>query len=168
MTYFKKGDIVIATESLMGFYKKGEIFEVIENNSREPWCINKENKKRVAIDCRRLRLKDNNMIKADLKTGMLVQTRNGNIYIVINDIMTSKTDRWDYISYYNYALLNNKGYNDLDIIKVSKQLTGNLLMPENWTEEILNDNLLWERKEVPEYTMEELMDKLGHEFKIKK
>ena len=89
------------------------------------------------------------MRKEDLKTGMLVQLRNGEVKAIIGDYY------YAYKSYNNLSWfrddLTNKDINDYDIIRVSSVITGYDLKPENWTEETLNNNLLWEREEVPEY-----------------
>lgn len=107
------------------------------------------------------------MEKEDLKTGMLVQFRNGNIYMVINDYFIN-INGWMPTKKYKGNLTFN-GNSEYDIIKVSDMLIQHDLKPEYWTEETINNNILWYRKkEIPELTMQEAIDKIGFEFKIKR
>ena len=105
------------------------------------------------------------MTKKDLKTGMLVQTRNGGVYMYINGVLVDTEGHLDLCNYYNDLTRNNTEW---DIVKVSNILTGCYLSPYYWAENKLNENLLWERDQTPEYTMDEAIAKMGHEFKIKK
>lgn len=99
---------------------------------------------------------------------MLVQYRDGGVRMVINDYLVCR-DVWHALSYYNDDLIDNDGDEYIDIVKVSCVLTKSDVIPKYWTEKTLNNNLLWERKEgIPEYTMEEAIKLVGHEFKIKK
>ena len=108
------------------------------------------------------------MKKQDLKTGMLVQFRDGEVYMFINDILV-RDGGW--MSLDNFEKDLNYVYNDeFDIMKVSKVLVGYSLIPENWNEERLNNNLLWEREETIKMTVsemqEELEEKLGYKIEI--
>ena len=111
------------------------------------------------------------MKKEDLKTGMRLKYRNGAIAIVMRDTYLDKcvimysTGGWDYLSVLNDNLMNYK-YNNDDVIAVynGSHYGGEMI---NFKANI--GTLLWEReKDIPEYTMEELQEKLGEEFKIKK
>jgi len=106
--------------------------------------------------------------KQGLKTGMLVQFRNGDVFMVINDILVSDGD-WVSLGCFNEDL-NSNSFNYFDIMKVSKVLNGYLLMPKNWNKERLNKNLLWEREETKKMTISEmkkkLEEKLGHKIEI--
>jgi hypothetical protein len=53
-------------------------------------------------------------------------------------------------------------------MRVSSVLIGCYLSPYYWTEAKLEENLLWNRRHIPEYTMDEAIAMMGHEFKIKK
>lgn len=101
------------------------------------------------------------MKKEDLKTGMLVELRNGNVYMIINDFIVRGCGFNSIVSYNDYLTIisNDKEW---DIVKVSNISEGYLLEPKYWTAETLNDNLLWERKEVPEY-VELLRSQNGYE-----
>jgi len=55
------------------------------------------------------------MKKSDLKNGMLVETREGNLYLVVGDFIT-KQDGFDLLSNYDENL-KNKVSNKLDIMK---------------------------------------------------
>jgi hypothetical protein len=92
-----------------------------------------------------------NFRKEDLKTGMLAQCRNGRVYMVINEMLVSENGH-NSISDWNEDLTDayNLG-NGWDIVKVSKTLTSYNLKINRWTIKTLNANLLWERKDIPEY-----------------
>ena len=110
------------------------------------------------------------MTKKDLKTGMLVQVGNGGVYMYINGVLVDTTGHL-VMDYYASDLKRASGALDKpewDIVKVSNILTGCYLSPYYWTENKLNGNILWERDQAPEYTMDEAIAKMGHEFKIKK
>jgi hypothetical protein len=84
------------------------------------------------------------MKKSDLKTGMLVQYRRGEIRMFINDAFVGYNM---YLPKYEFSdnLIHRR--EEFDIVNVSKVLSGRYLMPENWTVETLNNNLLWSRDE---------------------
>ena len=108
------------------------------------------------------------MKKQDLKTGMLVQVRNGNVYMLINDTFASN-EGW--MSLYSFDKdLNDREHNELDIMKVSIVLEDYFLMPKYWNEKTLNNNLLWEREETKKMTVseiqKELEEKLGYKIEI--
>lgn len=86
------------------------------------------------------------MEKKDLKTGMLVQVRKGLIGLIVNDTILYSTGVYDcLINYNNNLTVDNRGKSD--IIKVTKVLDGSQIRLGNWTEEMVNANLLWQRKE---------------------
>lgn len=94
------------------------------------------------------------MKKTDLKTGMLVQLRNGNIYLVINDVLIDTKGFIPLAHYdddFNYTFvdsppsrnpLKNK---ELDIIKISHVIT--VPYVSRWNEHNINHYLKWEREE---------------------
>ena len=99
------------------------------------------------------------MKKADLKTGMLVQYRNGKVGMVINNFIL--TDGYIEIGNIEYDLRHER-LKEYDIMKVSNVLTYYKLMPSYWTEETLNNNLLWEREEKPtELTIQQIEEMTG-------
>jgi hypothetical protein len=60
--------------------------------------------------------------------------------------------------------LEEEGNSDYDVMKVyNYDVWGVRPLDPSYIQE-----LLWERDEVPEYTMEEAIRRMGHEFKIKK
>jgi len=107
------------------------------------------------------------MTKKDLKTGMLVQVGKGGVYMYINGVLVDSTGHL-VMNNYDESLIRMTINHKWDIVKVSKVITGCYLSPSFWTERKLNENLLWERDQTPEYTMDEAIAKMGHEFKIKK
>jgi hypothetical protein len=82
------------------------------------------------------------MTKSDLKTGMLFQCRNSDIYLVMNDYAIS-TSKYFRLKTQNEDLTDANP--NFDIMIVSNVLTGADLMPINWNEQIIAENLLWER-----------------------
>ena len=110
------------------------------------------------------------MTKSELKTGMLVQTRDGDIGLVIKklDVIIFKTTYIN-ISDYEEDLIVTNG-DDADILKVSDQLFDENLIVESWDEGTINSNLLWERKEKPKETIkigEAVYDKAEFEEAVK-
>ena len=110
------------------------------------------------------------MTKSDLKTGMLVQTRDGDIGLVIKklDVIIFKSG---YINISDYeedlVLLSN---HDVDILKVSDPLFDGDLTVDSWDEGTINSNLLWERKEESKETIkigEAVYDKVEFENAVK-
>lgn len=110
------------------------------------------------------------MKKSELKTGMIVECNNGAAYLVqlnhfrgrdmlLNLSRESKLEA----DGYNEDLTSNDNDVDFNIIRVHE--SNCLFLPLK----VQDCHLIWERKkEIPEYTMEELIEKLGEEFKIKK
>lgn len=86
------------------------------------------------------------MNKKDLKSGMLVQTREGAIYMIIGDSLVRKT------GYLSLTFINDdltsKSTRDFDIIKVTHKLTHAYKSPKKWTQETVDAYLNWEVKEL--------------------
>ena len=109
------------------------------------------------------------MKKSELRTGMLVETLNEEIYFVSlgginNSDMLLNIDGGSFMPLCNIAYdLNALSSKSLNITKVYQPITKSLTL------DIRNCDLIWKREEkVKEYTMNELIKKVGHEFKIKK
>ena len=108
------------------------------------------------------------MKKSELKTGMLVELRDEDIYMVIGDSLVKDGDDID-ISEYNDDLTDEDGINSLDIMRVSEIRTGIDKQPCYWITEELEEAVLWNREDdVPELTMKQAIEKMGFDFKIKK
>lgn len=113
------------------------------------------------------------MRKSDLKTGMRVKTRDGEIQIVIKntlfrgepiDIIVSKNG-WNRLDRYNEDL-TNINHKLLDIVEVYT-IDGN---EDNFTRSFLNTDkrkLYWKREEAKEMTLEEIEKELGYKIKLK-
>ena len=110
------------------------------------------------------------MRKSELRTGMIVEAVNGCVYFVSIDhvdaynskIVDINADSFIRIDSISDRLLCrfNKRHN---IIKVYEPSFKILAL------KIEDCKLIWERKEeVKEHTIEELIEKVGYEFKIKK
>ena len=87
------------------------------------------------------------MVKSDLKTGMLFECRNGDVYLTIGEVGINSTD-W-------FELCNQKEDltyrdHDFDIVRVSEVLEGGKLIPKYWTKETITNNLLWGRSDIKE------------------
>jgi hypothetical protein len=111
--------------------------------------------------------------KSDLKNRMVVETRNGEKYILVDDRFLSKTgflwlnthtdkNRGTFHQGYNDDLTIDSGAN-WDIIKVYKEVN-NLCFYNDDVYGALD--LLWERKPVKEVTMAEVEEKFGCKVKI--
>ena len=93
------------------------------------------------------------MQREDLKTGMLVQCRNDEVALVINDNLVFKTGGYIPLGQYDKDLRNgfpSKNQNEIvwDIMRVSRVLNGDNLNFANWTGDALRDYLLWDREDI--------------------
>ena len=107
------------------------------------------------------------MKKSDLKTGMTVEYSEGGLAkVLINtergNILVSPDDTWTNIDSYNDNLERIDNVNELTIVKVFSLTSAHKGL------QFGTSKLLWERQETPEYTIEQLIEKVGHKFKIKK
>lgn len=106
--------------------------------------------------------------KADLETGMVVEYRDGDRRLVINDYLYG-FDCWMRISSYDDSLLC-LGSPGLDIMRVYRINVNNLrILKEVF--ELRNLELIWERQEesepeVEEMTLAEIEKELGRKIKI--
>lgn len=102
--------------------------------------------------------------KADLKSGMVVEYRDGDRRLVIDKYLVGKNAHYE-LSAYNENLKNE--YPGLTIMKVFKicrrAILGNILDDDNL-------ELIWERKEPKKMTVEEMREKLeeltGEEIEV--
>jgi hypothetical protein len=110
------------------------------------------------------------MRKSDLKTGMRVELGNGKTYIVMintghDDVFIRNGGNKMDISCYkeDLTLVEPDCLGRFNVLKVYGAPTYN----SSAIDPKMMGDLLWERKEeVPEYTMEQAIAKLGHKFKI--
>lgn len=99
-------------------------------------------------------------LKADLKNRMVVECRNGERYMVVDDRLLSN-DGYNYLySYDEDLIIKNREVKEYDIMKVYAKI--NILDLES-----AND-ILWKRLEVKEITMSEIEEKFGCKVKIVK
>lgn len=104
--------------------------------------------------------------KADLRTGMRVETRDGDVYIVLLDTEEGSrivcNEGWNVLDSYENALIVKRGPR-LDIMKVySMDLNHNLL------DFNCKGSLLWQRTELKKMTHKEIETALGYEIEIVK
>lgn len=83
------------------------------------------------------------MNKSDLKTGMLVMHRDGEIQLLVNETFLTQGDWFNDLDNYN-EILACPEMNSCDIVKVSKVLEKSSMAKQNWTESTIDNNLLWE------------------------
>ena len=81
--------------------------------------------------------------KKDLKNKMVVELKDGDRFIVIDDILLNDCS-FDYLSYYDDDFTNNE-LPGLDIIKVYNPKENRKLIPCNFNE-IGEEDLIWERR----------------------
>lgn len=117
-----------------------------------------------------------NFSKLDLRTGMIVETRDGGVYTVYmqacskeikgEDVIIGSSDGWQTLDIFTLDLFNERlEYlitRKLDIIKVYLPNTiGDIVKSYK------NITLLWEKKDtVKEMTIKEIEEKLGYSIKI--
>ena len=83
--------------------------------------------------------------KKDLKNKMVVELKDGDRFIVIDDILLNDCS-FDRLSYYDDDFTNNE-LPGLDIIKVYNPKENRKLIPCNFNE-IGEEDLIWERREI--------------------
>ena len=71
------------------------------------------------------------MKKSDLKNGMVVRTRNCNLYIVLNNSLISKRGYMN-LNFYTEDLKDGDCKGSYDIVAIYKEKKGHCLTPENW------------------------------------
>lgn len=108
------------------------------------------------------------MTLENLRSGMVVETRDGNRFLVLvddNELLFMNGDcethigNWDGARRYNSDLTHAYGFKNLDIMKVYARIY-NFDMVSN------PKVLLWERKEVKEMTVSEIEHVLGYSVKV--
>lgn len=104
----------------------------------------------------------------DLKTGMIVKTREGKYNIVMRDFIDEGdilaglscnnkiSDTWTSLSNYNQDMTNSE-FPHIDIMSVYSSYLYSVDIPKK---------LLWERKEYKEVTMREIEEMFGCKVKI--
>ena len=120
-----------------------------------------------------INLYKNNMQKSDIKSGMSVKLKNGEIGIVIDidgrKIIQFENSWIDINNDYNQALkLITTKYDDWDIMEVYSIPNYECVIRKNLCKP---KNLIWRREEQKELTMQEIADKFGipvNDLKIKK
>lgn len=110
------------------------------------------------------------MKKSDLKTGMVVETRNGEKYLVMlgPDCEGRELINFGYgfmpLSRYANNLMIKTGDEEFDIMKVYS-VEGSIC----WLlrdKKRMNFELIWQRKEIKEMTVKEIEKELGYKIKI--
>ena len=105
--------------------------------------------------------KERNMTKDKLKNGMVVETRNGNRYIVINDKFVRKNGWITFDGYKSDLVCTSDGA--LDIVKVFMPHSADLIV--TFLKEY-DYGLCWTRTEPKKVTMAEVEEKFGCKVEI--
>lgn len=108
----------------------------------------------------------------DLKTGMVVEMRNGERFLVVNDYFIAGTSHMLFERYDENMICKSK-YNNLDIMKVwtQKQMTNlNSMLMSDWLNEDRFGHLIWDREngDYVDMTLEEVCKALGKNVRIVK
>lgn len=101
-----------------------------------------------------------------LKEGMIVETRNGDKYLlrtVNEELVGSSFKGWIELTYDENLCENKYNNKDFDVMKIYKSCL--YLLDDVFNEAYLS--LIWEREEVEEMTLEEICNALGKKIKIK-
>lgn len=118
--------------------------------------------------------------KSDLKSGDMVELRNGEIYIFIKDAKRNKHDnsrdifmgissyRCIPLSYYSNSLLDLRGDKSYDIMKMSDGFYIPNIFRAYPSDTFKTPDWVWEREETEEMTLEEVCKELGRDIKIVK
>ena len=189
MREIKIGDKVeIVNDIDETFYNKrvfGAIYTVedirIEKKTGKSYAILKETTDRPYLfNCKLVDEKEKQFKKSDLKSGDIVELRNGDRYILIKNARHNQYDTPTDVfmsinkfgsiplSWYSDSLLNSNGDKSYDIMKISDSFyipnifrthpSGTLVVPD-WA---------LEREKTEEMTLEEVCKELGRDIKIVK
>lgn len=103
--------------------------------------------------------------KADLKNRMVLELRNGDRFIVIDDIALGEKIFIDLDSYTDDLKETHVGFENLDVMKVYDKVHSfrRLKNDKRWSL-----NLIWQRSDIKKVTMSEVEEKFGCKVKIVK
>ena len=108
------------------------------------------------------------MTLKDLRSGMVVETRDGDRYLVLvdgEDIHMMCGDgalhmgQWEVQQLYHDDLTRKNGFNDHDVMKVYSRV-------QSFYKVNATKNLLWEREKAKKMTLEEIEKALGYPVKV--
>ena len=85
------------------------------------------------------------MVKSDLKTGMLFECRNGEVFLLVGEFGINKDEFFDLESQNENLTYRDSSF---DIVRVSEVLKVNRLLPKYWNKDTITENLLWEEKPI--------------------
>lgn len=107
--------------------------------------------------------------KSDLKSGMVVRTRDNHLWLVVDDLLIADTG---YMNLSSYTENLSHRIPQYDIMQAYRKAPcWGIGFKSGLSNTAIKENLIWERKEPKEYTMQEIADKLGipvEELRIKK
>ncbi len=102
------------------------------------------------------------MKKSDLRSGMVVRLRNGDLYITIDvegKLIFTNGSGWNPLYNYREDLTEKNNFEELDVVGIYRGYCGNLGLMFN----VNAEERIWEREEV---TMKEVCEKFGCQVKI--
>lgn len=136
-------------------------------SSLESWRILAESiEKEYQLNCELIKLykeiktMEKEFTKADLKNRMVVEYRDGQRRMVVDNVLMGVHGHANLAEYFDD--LTNYWDSNLDIIKVFDKVN----TFSKLSEKDLSKTILWERKEIKEVTMKEIAEKFGCEVKI--
>lgn len=150
--------------------KTGKDYIVLKETTERPYVYN----------CKLINKKEKQFTKSDLKSGDMVELRNGQIYIFIKDAKRNQYDnptdifmgvnsyRCIPFSHYNDNLLNSKEGKSYDIMKMSDGFYISNIFRAYPSDTFKTPDWVWEREETEEMTLEEVCKELGRDIKIVK
>lgn len=106
--------------------------------------------------------------KDNLKSGMVVITRNKMEALVVNDLLLFHSGFEPLSNYTDDLVISEEGCEDYDIVEVYARSNG---WARGTDKPFPREELLWDRGGIKEYTMQEIADKLGipvEQLRIKK
>lgn len=100
-----------------------------------------------------------NFYKSNLKSGMVVEMRDGNKYLVVDTLLIGESD-FDCLDDYNCDLTNSFGFSELDLVKVYE---ASYAWARGLKSGIIHGDILWERTTMPRITLtkKEVAQRLG-------
>lgn len=109
--------------------------------------------------------------KEDIKLGMVLKLRNGDIGLVVKYFKFN----YDWILIGKDDLILNSNWLDDDLLDIDtysgrageRDVVAIYTTPPSFMLSLSNLTLIWERPKLKEYTMDELYEIVGHKFQIK-
>ena len=105
------------------------------------------------------------MKKSDLRSGMIVRLRNGNLYVTMEvegHLIITNKNSWNPLDNYKEDLTEKHNFAKLDIVEIYRGYCGNIDLMFKVTPE----KRIWDREIPKKVTMKEVCEKFGYEIEI--